>query len=163
MWAHPGKKLLFMGCEFGQNEEWSDGQGLQWDLTQYGEHKGISQTIAKLNTQYRDIPALWEKDTSPEGFTWLVGADAASNILAFARWDESRRPLVCITNFSPTPHEHYTLPMPLSGVWREVINTDEMALGGTGINNGEIVSEATHANRVSLRVPPLATIWLQQI
>ena len=163
MWAHPGKKLLFMGCEFGQNEEWSDGQGLQWDLTQYAEHKGISQTIAKLNTQYRDIPALWEKDTSPEGFTWLVGADAASNILAFARWDESRRPLVCITNFSPTPHEHYTLPMPLSGVWREVINTDEMALGGTGINNGEIVSEATHANRVSLRVPPLATIWLQQI
>ncbi len=163
MWAHPGKKLLFMGCEFGQNEEWSDGQGLQWDLTQYGEHKGISQTIAKLNTQYRDIQALWEKDTSPEGFTWLVGADAASNILAFARWDESRRPLVCITNFSPTPHEHYTLPMPLSGVWREVINTDEMALGGTGINNGEIVSEATHANRVSLRVPPLATIWLQQI
>ena len=163
MWAHPGKKLLFMGCEFGQNEEWSDGQGLQWDLTQYGEHKGISQTIAKLNTQYRDIPALWEKDTSPEGFTWLVGADAESNFLAFARWDESRRPLVCITNFSPTPHEHYTLPMPLSGVWREVINTDEMALGGTGINNGEIVSEATHANRVSLRVPPLATIWLQQI
>ncbi|MEI6844629.1 MAG: 1,4-alpha-glucan branching protein GlgB [Actinomycetes bacterium] len=163
MWAHPGKKLLFMGCEFGQNEEWSDGQGLQWDLTQYGEHKGISQTIAKLNTQYRDIPALWEKDTSPEGFTWLVGADAASNILAFARWDESRRPLVCITNFSPTPHEHYTLSLPLSGVWREVINTDEMALGGTGINNGEIVSEASHANRVSLRVPPLATIWLQQI
>jgi len=163
MWAHPGKKLLFMGCEFGQNEEWSDGQGLQWDLTQYGEHKGISQTIAKLNTQYRDIPALWEKDTSPEGFTWLVGADAASNILAFARWDESRRPLVCITNFSPTPHEHYTLSLPLSGVWREVINTDVMALGGTGINNGEIVSEASHANRVSLRVPPLATIWLQQI
>ncbi len=163
MWAHPGKKLLFMGCEFGQNEEWSDGNGLQWDLTQYDEHKEISKTIQHLNSHYKTIPALWEKDTSPEGFTWLVGADAASNILAFARWDDSGHPLVCITNFSPTPHEHYSMSLPLSGKWQEVMNTDDMKFGGSGIHNSEIVSEATSANRVTIKVPPLASVWLQQI
>ena len=163
MWAHPGKKLLFMGCEFAQNEEWSDDQGLQWDLTQYDEHKSIAQVINKLNCEYAATPALWEKDTSPEGFTWLVGADAASNILAFARWDDLGRPLVCISNFSPTPHEKYVLPMPLSGQWREVINTDATIFGGSGMVNSVIISEATSANRVTLRVPPLATMWLQQI
>ena len=163
MWAHPGKKLLFMGCEFGQNEEWSDGNGLQWDLTQYDEHKEISKTIQHLNSHYKTIPALWEKDTSPEGFTWLVGADSASNILAFARWDDSGHPLVCITNFSPTPHEHYSMSLPLSGKWQEVMNTDDMKFGGSGIHNSEIVSEATSANRVTIKVPPLASVWLQQI
>ena len=163
MWAHPGKKLLFMGCEFGQNEEWSDGNGLQWDLTQYDEHKEISKTIQHLNSHYKTIPALWEKDTSPEGFTWLVGADSASNILAFARWDDSGHPLVCITNFSPTPHEYYSMSLPLSGKWQEVMNTDDMKFGGSGIHNSEIVSEATSANRVTIKVPPLASVWLQQI
>lgn len=163
MWAHPGKKLLFMGCEFAQNDEWNESQGLQWSLMEYAEHQGVSKTIQKLNAIYKEIPALSERDTSPEGFTWLVGADAASNILAFSRWDESGRPLVCITNFSPTPHENYSMSLPLSGQWKEVINTDDMKFGGTGMSNPLIESEATSANRVTLRVPPLATIWLEQI
>ncbi|CAB4841484.1 unannotated protein [freshwater metagenome] len=163
MWAHPGKKLLFMGCEFAQNDEWNESQGLQWSLMEYAEHQGVSKTIQKLNAIYKEIPALSERDTSPEGFTWLVGTDAASNILAFSRWDESGRPLVCITNFSPTPHENYSMSLPLSGQWKEVINTDDMKFGGTGMSNPLIESEATSANRVTLRVPPLATIWLEQI
>ncbi|CAB5048279.1 unannotated protein [freshwater metagenome] len=163
MWAHPGKKLLFMGCEFAQNDEWNESQGLQWSLMEYAEHQGVSKTIQKLNAIYKEIPALSERDTSPEGFTWLVGADAASNILAFSRWDESGRPLVCITNFSPTPHENYSMSLPLSGQWKEVINTDDMKFGGTGMSNPLIESEATSANRVTLCVPPLATIWLVQI
>ncbi|MEK6647902.1 MAG: 1,4-alpha-glucan branching protein GlgB [Actinomycetota bacterium] len=162
MWAHPGKKLLFMGSEFAQNDEWDESQGLQWHLTEFDEHRGIQRTIQALNEKYRMTSALWERDTSPEGFTWLVDQDAASNILAFARWDDSGKALVCVTNFSPIPHERYTLPLPLSGRWVEVINTDSLAFGGSGVQNDAINASATSGNYVNLRVPPLATIWLQQ-
>ena len=116
----------------------------------------------KLNEKYLSIPALWEKDTSPEGFTWLVNNDSASNILAFVRWDDLRKPLVSITNFSPVPHEWYEMTLPLSGAWSEVMNTDDIEFGGSGVSNGEILSHAESGNRVKLRVPPLATIWLQR-
>ena len=162
MWAHPGKKLLFMGNEFAQNEEWDENQGLHWHLTEFEEHQGVQKAVKQLNDAYRQIRALWELDTSPEGFTWLVGQDAASNILAFARWDGDGRALVSITNFSPIPHERYILPFPLSGQWREIINTDDLAFGGSGICNGEIEAKAQSGNYVTLKVPPLATIWLQQ-
>jgi 1,4-alpha-glucan branching enzyme len=161
MWAHPGKKLLFMGSEFAQSDEWNESHGLQWHLTQFEEHKQIQRTISELNHHYSSLPALWEKDTSPEGFTWLVGADAASNILAFARWDDRGNPLVCITNFSPMPHESYAMPLPVSGSWREIINTDDTKFGGSGVTNLEIISSHTNGNHVTLRVPPLATLWLQ--
>lgn len=161
MWAHPGKKLLFMGCEFAQNDEWKDSESLQWYLTQFDEHRGIQKSVQSLNEKYRSIPALWERDTSPEGFTWLVNHDAASNILAFVRWDESRKPLVCITNFSPVPQEWYTMPFPASGTWREVMNTDDLSFGGSGITNAPLESKAGSGNQVTLRIPPLATIWLQ--
>lgn len=161
MWAHPGKKLLFMGCEFAQNDEWKDSESLQWYLTQFDEHRGIQKTIQSLNENYKTIPALWERDTSPEGFTWLVNHDAASNILAFVRWDDSRKPMVCITNFSPVPQEWYTMPFPISGSWREVMNTDDLSFGGSGITNSILESKVESGNQVTLRVPPLATIWLQ--
>ncbi|HEY3292981.1 MAG TPA: 1,4-alpha-glucan branching protein GlgB [Candidatus Nanopelagicaceae bacterium] len=161
MWAHPGKKLLFMGCEFAQNDEWKDDESLQWHLTQYDEHRGIQDAVRSLNENYKAIPALWQRDTTPEGFTWLVNHDAASNILAFARWDEARRPMVCITNFSPVPQEWYTMPFPASGTWREVMNTDAVSFGGSGISNAEIFVSAESGNQATLRVPPLATLWLQ--
>lgn len=163
MWAHPGKKLLFMGCEFAQSDEWNESLGLQWHLTQFHEHQGIQSAISELNRNYASIAALWEKDTSPEGFTWLVGADSASNILAFARWDENGKPLVSITNFSPVPHERYTMPFPISATWREVINTDDVKFGGSGIANGEVISSHTNGNQITLRIPPLATVWLQPL
>jgi 1,4-alpha-glucan branching enzyme len=161
MWAHPGKKLLFMGCEFAQNDEWKDSESLQWFLTQFDEHRGIQKVVQSLNEKYRSIRALWERDTSPEGFTWLVNNDAASNIIAFVRWDQSRRPLVSITNFSPIPQGWYTMPFPASGTWREVMNTDDLAFGGSGISNGELTASAESGNHVTLKIPPLATIWLQ--
>jgi 1,4-alpha-glucan branching enzyme len=161
MWAHPGKKLLFMGCEFAQNDEWKDSESLQWHLTQFDEHRGIQKVLQRLNERYRSIPALWERDNSPEGFTWLVNNDAASNILAFVRWDRSRKPLVCITNFSPVPQEWYTMPFPATGTWREVMNTDDLAFGGSGIGNGDLAARAESGNQVTLKIPPLATIWLQ--
>jgi len=160
MWAHPGKKLLFMGCEFAQNDEWNENDGLQWYLTEYAEHQGVQKTVAELNSIYRSTPALWEKDTNPEGFTWLVGNDGAANIVAFARWDEYASALVSVTNFSPVPHESYQLPFPSAGIWREVLNTDDAAFGGSGVSNEQIIVGASQI--ASVRIPPLATVWFKR-
>ena len=160
MWAHPGKKLLFMGSDFAQNDEWNENDGLQWYLTEYAEHQGVQKTIAELNSIYRSTPALWEKDTNPEGFTWLVGNDGAANIVAFARWDEYASALVSVTNFSPVPHENYQLPFPSAGIWREVLNTDAAAFGGSGVSNDQIIIGASQI--ASVRIPPLATVWFKR-
>jgi len=160
MWAHPGKKLLFMGSEFAQNDEWNENDGLQWYLTEYAEHQGVQKTVAELNSIYRSTPALWEKDTNPEGFTWLVGNDGAANIVAFARWDEYASALVSVTNFSPVPHESYQLPFPSAGIWREVLNTDDAAFGGSGVSNEQIIIGASQI--ASVRIPPLATVWFKR-
>ena len=162
MWAHPGKKLIFMGSEFAQNDEWSESAGLQWYLTEFDEHKGIQKAIAALNSHYVDTPALWQKDTSPEGFTWLVGNDGAANVLAFARWDDAANPLVSITNFSPTPHERYQMPFPTAGTWSEVLNTDDLAYGGSGISNSDVIlTDAGHLI-AQIAIPPLATVWFKR-
>jgi 1,4-alpha-glucan branching enzyme len=160
MWAHPGKKLLFMGCEFAQNDEWNESAGLQWYLTEFAEHQGIQKTVAELNAIYKSTAALWEKDTNPEGFTWLVGNDGASNVLAFARWDENASSLVCVTNFSPVPHENYQLPFPNAGIWCEVLNTDEFGFGGSGVSNEPVIVGASQI--ASVRIPPLATVWFKR-
>lgn len=160
MWAHPGKKLLFMGSEFAQNDEWNESAGLQWYLTEYAEHQGVQKTVAELNVIYRSTPALWEKDTNPEGFTWLVGNDGAANVVAFARWDENASSIVSVTNFSPVPHENYQLPFPNAGIWREVMNTDDLAYGGSGISNEQLVVGASQI--ASVRIPPLATVWFKR-
>jgi 1,4-alpha-glucan branching enzyme len=160
MWAHPGKKLLFMGSEFAQNDEWNENDGLQWYLTEYAEHQGVQKTVAELNSIYRSTPALWEKDTNPEGFTWLVGNDGAANIVAFARWDEYASALVSVTNFSPVPHENYQLPFPSAGIWREVLNTDDAAFGGGGVSNEQLIVGASQI--ASVRIPPLATVWFKR-
>jgi 1,4-alpha-glucan branching enzyme len=160
MWAHPGKKLLFMGSEFAQNDEWSESAGLQWHLTEYAEHQGVQKTVTELNSVYRSTPALWEKDTNPEGFTWLVGNDAAANVMAFARWDDDASALVCVTNFSPVPHENYQLPFPNAGIWREVLNTDDVNYGGSGVSNEQLIVGASQI--ASVRITPLATVWFKR-
>jgi 1,4-alpha-glucan branching enzyme len=163
MWAHPGKKLLFMGCEFAQNDEWSESAGLQWYLTEFDEHRQVQELVAQINQEYKSHPALWERDTSPEGFSWLVNDDSASNTLAFTRWSDDQSPLVCITNFSPMPHERYRLQMPIAGVWREVLNTDGAEFGGSGVTNHSFAVDVGTDLYVELRVPPLATVWLERV
>ena len=160
MWAHPGKKLLFMGSEFAQNDEWNESAGLQWYLTEFAEHQGIQKTVAELNAIYKSTTALWEKDTNPEGFTWLVGNDGAANVVAFARWDDYASALVSVTNFSPVPHENYQLPFPNAGIWCEVLNTDDPSFGGSGVSNEPVIVGASQI--ASVRIPPLATVWFKR-
>jgi 1,4-alpha-glucan branching enzyme len=160
MWAHPGKKLLFMGSEFAQNDEWSESAGLQWHLTEFAEHLGVQRVVSDLNAVYKQTPALWERDTNPEGFSWLVNSDGAANVVAFTRWDDHATPLVSVTNFSPVPHESYQLPFPGAGTWTEVFNTDDPAYGGSGVHNEQVV--VSQSQMASVRIPPLATVWFKR-
>jgi 1,4-alpha-glucan branching enzyme len=166
MWAHPGKKLLFMGNEFAQNDEWSDARSLDWHLTQYDEHRQIQKLVSELNSLYRRSPELYEQDTNPEGFSWLIGDDGDGNTLAFARCDSAGKALISITNFSPVPHHHYRIGLPNLGNWREAINSDDLKFGGSGVINSEIkVEEAEfrgHPFSAEIQVGPLATLWLVQ-
>lgn len=159
MWSHPGKKLLFMGSEFAQNDEWSASDGLQWYLTEFDEHKGVQKVISDINHKYKATEALWQRDNFPEGFQWLVGDDGAANVIAYARWSDSGKPLISITNWSAVPHEHYKMYIPKPGKYREVLNTDDLKYGGSGITNSEvIVGDDCHG---IVRIPPMATIWLE--
>ncbi len=167
MWAHPGKKLLFMGCEFAQNDEWSSESSLDWHLTEYQEHYGVQKLISDLNSNYTNLPALWQRDVEPEGFQWLIGDDASGNTIAFARWSETGEPLIAITNLSPVPHESYRVPLPVGGQWREILNSDDQIYGGSGVANSEILSVSEECrgfpNSALIRVPPLGTIWLAPV
>ncbi len=163
MWAHPGKKLLFMGQEFAQNDEWSQEAGLQWYLTEFAEHKGVQKALADINQSYRGLPSLWEKDIFADGFQWIVGDDGAGNTLAFVRWSDKGIPVVCVTNFSPVPHEQYSLPLPVPGVWREVVNTDDLKYGGSGITNSSFAVDVDTNLYATVRIPPLATVWFERV
>ena len=166
MWAHPGKKLLFMGSEFAQNDEWRESQSLDWHLTQYEEHSGVQQLISDINHEYQNAPALWQKDVMSSGFQWLIGDDGSGNTLAFARWANDGSALISVTNFSPVPHERYRLPVPKSGPWKEIINTDSLKYGGSGFVNSDLVLTDVEShgceNSLLMRLPPLATIWISQ-
>jgi len=164
MWAHPGKKLLFMGSEFAQSQEWNSSQSLDWHLTQYQEHQQVQLTIADLNATYKEHAQLWQQDISPAGFQWLIVDDGAANIVAFARFDFEGNPLVSLTNFSPVPHQSYKLPLPGQRDWQVLLNTDDLKYGGSGVTptdtptyNSEYKGFTSHT---VLSVPPLATVWL---
>ena len=159
MWAHPGKQLIFMGDEFAQNDEWQESKSLDWHLTQYDEHRQIQETVRTLNGIYRSSAPLWELDDSPSGFQWLIGDDASGNTLAFARKSSDGQSIISVTNFSPTVHHSYRLPLPHAGTWQEIFNSDALALGGTGIHN----EDRYGVDSIDISVPPLATIWLKAI
>jgi 1,4-alpha-glucan branching enzyme len=166
MWAHPGKKLLFMGGELGEWEEWNEQGSLHWNLLEYAEHQGVQSLVRDLNGVYRTTPALWQRDYDPAGFRWLEANDAANNVLAFARWDESgEHPVVCVLNLSPVPRYEYRVGMPMCCEWREVLNTDAPFYGGSGVGNlGAVGAEAVPWHdqpfSASLTLPPLGGVWL---
>jgi 1,4-alpha-glucan branching enzyme len=166
MWAHPGKKLLFMGGEIAQGDEWSEATSLPWYVLDYPLHAGVHRLVCDLNRIYRAEPALWEVDFTPAGFEWLVGDARDDNVLAYLRRSaDGARELVCLVNLSPTVRTGWRLPLPRAGAWREVLNTDAEAYGGTNVGNlGEIVArpEPVHGRPFSAEVtlPPLAVVWL---
>jgi 1,4-alpha-glucan branching enzyme len=165
MWAHPGKKLLFMGGELAEWEEWNYDGSLHWNLLEYPEHQGVQSLVRDLNHAYRANPALYEADFDPSGFRWLEPNDAANNVFAFARLDaKGEQPVVCVANLSPVPRYDYRVGMPASGRWKELINTDSAYYGGSGVGNlGGVDAEAMawHDQPFSapLTLPPLGAVW----
>ncbi|MGA2995308.1 1,4-alpha-glucan branching protein GlgB [Bradyrhizobium sp.] len=162
MFGHPGKKLLFMGCEFAQVREWDHDHSLDWHLLQDGRHAGIQSVVRDLNWLYRETPALHELDCDPSGFEWLVADDASGNVFAWMRKgrDERARCLV-VTNFSPNVYDNYIVSVPLAGTWREVLNTDSLHYGGSNVGNvGEVRTLEGVGPELRLTIPPLATIFL---
>ncbi|MDX6469657.1 MAG: 1,4-alpha-glucan branching enzyme, partial [Gaiellaceae bacterium] len=165
MWAHPGKKLLFMGGELAEWEEWNHDGSLHWNLLEHAEHEGVQALVRDLNRTYRATPALWEVDFDAAGFRWLEANDAANNVVAFARiGDDDQKPLVCVLNLSPVPRYEYRVGMPVCCAWREALNTDAAHYGGSGVGNlGSVEAEAVpwHDQPFSAPVtlPPLGAVW----
>ena len=166
MWAHPGKKLLFMGCEFGQWREWNHDQQLDWYLLQYPEHRGVQKLVSDLNQLYREEPALHEQDDVPQGFQWLIGDDATNSVFAWLRWSKAGKPVLVVANFTPVPREAYRVGVPEAGTWHEIINSDAGVYSGSNYGNGGGVNtdpQPSHGQEVSLalNLPPLGVLILR--
>ncbi|WP_102223617.1 1,4-alpha-glucan branching protein GlgB [Acidimangrovimonas sediminis] len=168
MWAHPGKKLLFMGCEFAQGGEWAHARGLDWDLLDRPQHAGVQALVRDLNRLYREIPALHVNDCRPEGFAWLESNDAEASVYAFVRkGGPEEEPVAALFNFTPVERE-YRIGLPRAGRWEEILNTDAAAYGGQNRGNmGGVKADgpALHGQPQSARVvlPPLSAVWLRPV
>ena len=167
MWAHPGKKLLFMGQEFGQIQEWNATQSLDWHLTPDPEHAGLQALVRDLNRVYRDTPALHARDCEPEGFRWLVSDDRRNSVLGWLRTGgPDDPPMAVLSNFTPVPRASYRVGLPRAGRWREVMNTDAAHYAGSGAGNMggvDATDEPSHGFPASAEVflPPLATVYFE--
>lgn len=167
MWTHPGKKLLFMGGEFAQSNEWNADQSLDWWLLDHAEHRNVQKLVRDLNALYRNTPALYRRDCDAGGFEWIDGGAAHDNVVSFIRWGEpGDAPCLVICNFSPVPREGYRMGVPYGGFWEEKLNTDSLHYGGSDVGNyggQEAESVPWHIKPYSLMLtlPPLATVVLQ--
>jgi len=168
MYAHPGKKLIFMGGEFGQWKEWNHDSSLDWHLLQFSPHQGLGKWVADLNKAYQNEPALFEKDFQPHGFEWIDFHDAEKSVISFMRRGNSPQDtIVVVCNFTPIPRNNYRLGVPMGGLWREVLNSDARIYGGAGFGNAGIVEAAPvsfygrYNYSLSLQLPPLGIIILK--
>ncbi len=167
MWGHPGKKLLFMGQDFGQTEEWNFDRSLDWHLLQYDFHRGVRNLVRDLNRLYRSEGALHRRDCEGEGFRWIVADDEAQSVYAWLRFGEADEPPVAVVcNFTPVPRAFYRIGLPRGGVWREILNSDARSYGGSGMGNlGAVVASETPAHGLGasaeITIPPLATLYLR--
>jgi 1,4-alpha-glucan branching enzyme len=162
MWGHPGKKLLFMGGEFGQRREWTHEDSLEWHVAeQHPEHRGVQRWLTDLNSFYRSNKSLHGTDFSPDGFRWVRRGDWEQSVLAFLRNET-----IVICNFTPVPRHGYRIGVPRGGRWREALNSDAAEYGGSGLGNfGAVEAQAVpcdgHAHSLTLTLPPLGAIFLQ--
>src|SRR5690606_11391538 len=161
MWTHPGKKLLFMGCEFGQWREWNHDEQLDWHLLENPQHRGVQKLIKDVNHLYRDEPALHQLDHSGEGFQWLIGDDSNNSVYAWLRHSQAGVPLLVIHNFTPLTRTDYRLGVPITGHWQVMINSDADCYGGSNAGSAAAfaVDTPSHGQPFSLQVdlPPLGT------
>jgi 1,4-alpha-glucan branching enzyme len=166
MWAHPGKKLLFMGGELGQWREWNDAQSLDWHLLDEEDHRGVRLLVRDLNNLLAGLPPLYELDVEPRGFRWVDVDNSLENILAFMRTDAKGASVVCVCNFSAVPRRGYRLGLPEAGEYRVILNTDAPVYAGTGQPQAAVIQaeERPWHNlpfSVTIDLPPLTTLWLE--
>jgi 1,4-alpha-glucan branching enzyme len=167
MWAHPGKKLLFMGGEIAQWREWNHDGEIDWAAADNPHHGGIKLLIRDLNRAYRAEPALHAHDADPAGFQWLIANDRDNSVYAFLRIaPDNAPPILAVSNFTPVPRQAYRIGVPHAGYWREIVNTDAAAYGGANIGNGggvqtNDVPSHSQAQSLALTLPPLATLYLK--
>ena len=169
MWAHPGRQLLFMGQEFGQDREWAEARQLDWWLLEQPGHAGMQRLVGDLNRLYRSTPALYAGDDDPAGFRWIDANDASGNVLSFVRSAGSGADgslLACVVNFAGVPHHDYRIGLPEAGTWTEVVNTDAEVYAGSGVGNlGSVSAEEVTSHGLpasaTLSVPPLGALWLR--
>ena len=163
MFGHPGKKLLFMGCEFAQEREWSHDHSLDWHLLNNSDHAGVQRLIRDLNRIYCSTPALHELDCENEGFAWLIADDVDQSTFAWLRSGRSSGArCVVVVNFTPEVRRDYRISVPSAGVWREVFNSDSATYGGTNVGNSGVVvaRPSDRGGELSLTLPPLAGLML---
>ncbi|USE37328.1 alpha amylase C-terminal domain-containing protein [Endozoicomonas sp. SCSIO W0465] len=165
MFGHPGKKLMFMGSEFGVTNEWNPAESLNWNLLQQGPyHQGMLTMISELNTLYQRYPALHELDFDRDGFRWLILEDHGQSVFAFYRKDSAGKTMVIISNMTPYVRHDYCIGVPVDGLWQEIFNSDDQRFGGSHIVNGSVatrpVAQHSQTQSISLTLPPLATIML---
>ena len=166
MYAHPGKKLMFMGCEFGQGREWNYDRSLDWHLLQQPLHSGLRRFVADLNRVYTSERALYEQDFSPAGFSWIDCNDHENSVVSLIRRDKDGGSVVALLNFTPVPRDGYRIGVPFAGAYDELINSDSAAYGGSNIGNAGVVFTegiASHGFDQSLRLalPPLSFLLLK--
>ena len=167
MYTHPGAKLLFMGCEFGQTSEWNYEQSLDWHLLQYAPHKGMKEFVKELNTLYKNTPALYEKSFDGTGFEWIDNTDSHNSVLVFVRKGNNEQDKIVIAiNLTPVPRENYRIGLPTDGKWSEIFNSDATAYWGSGMSNKTIQAENTgwqgRKFSAEITLPPLGGIILCQ-
>jgi len=162
MFAHPGKKLLFMGNELAQYSEWNHGRSLDWNLLDYPLHRGVQKLVRDLNHLYQVTPPLYQNDYNSAGFEWLDWNDRDNSILSWLRYDKHGHTVICISNFTPIVRHDFRFGVPAPGDYHELLNTDAEAYGGSGIGNAAMTADNKpwHGKLYSLRmtIPPLATI-----
>src|ERR1700744_6023066 len=167
MWAHPGKKLLFMGGEWGCWNEWDHDESLPWNQLDDPHHDGVRRLIADLNRTLVHEPALHQEDDHPRGFSWIIADDAQQSVYAFLRFGQDRtQPILVVSNFTPQPRQGFHVGVPTGGLWRELSNPDSSHYGGSNLGNGGMVTALSephhgHAHSLCLQLPPLATLILR--
>jgi 1,4-alpha-glucan branching enzyme len=167
MIGHPGKKLLFMGAEFGQWAEWNHDQSLDWHLTQYPMHQGMADWVADLNHLYKANPAIAVGDYHPWGFKWITCDDREQSVVAFLRYDEAQeKAFAFVCNFTPVVRQAHRFGVPWAGTWKEVLNSDAPRYGGSGVGNaGAVQSEPIpfheHDHSIAVTIPPLGVLVLE--